>query len=249
MITRPCCRACGADSPNLRSGRSACPSTTDRPVDTIAGLRRSVTTVQEALLRRGMRIDARVVVKLRSQRALLTSGLIADPDQVGVTTARTVEGRRPTTIQIALSAGMPGTLARAVMAHEYGHALLFDRAALKTPPVLSEGFAEFVAHTYLTRDEATCAARALAAEMLRNPDPVYGAGLRLIRDLVAEHGFAPVWATVSTGGRALPDHLRPTARPGHPSRRKALGAGRVGSAPDVAATPTPNPTMTRRSTP
>lgn len=173
-----------------------------------------------------MRLDARVIVKLRSHAALTRSGLFLDPDQVGVTTVHAAPGRRPDSLQIALSAGMPALTTRAVLAHEYGHALLFDRMAYEVPLVLAEGFAEFVAYTYLTRDEATAQASTLAEGMLTRPDPVYGDGLRLIRAQVDHEGFHAVWSALTAADPV--QHLALLGTSGGAKRRGAVRAGSIG---------------------
>lgn len=210
----------------------------DPPVLSVADLRRAAHDVEQALVRRGMGLRARVVVKLRSHDALTRSGLFCDPDQLGVTTVRAAHGRRPGSMLIALSAGLPATTARMVLAHEYGHALLFDRMAYALPGILCEGFAEFVAFTYLTRDEGTPLAATRAEQLLRNPDPLYGGGLRLIRDRVDQHGFAAVWAALTSSDPAAA-HTLESGRLHGPVGAAPVATSRVGAAPGSHRPPGP----------
>lgn len=79
--------------------------------------------------------------------------------------------------------------------------------AYHLPPVLAEGFAEFLAHTYLIHDETTPEATIVAETMLTQADPVYGAGLRLIRERVTQHGFQAVWKALTEGDPATHSSL------------------------------------------
>jgi hypothetical protein len=83
-----------------------------------------------------------------------------------------------------MSAGMPATLAGAVLAHEYGHCLLaFDprtllrRLGRRPNTVEAEGFCEVLGAEWLRRSPSPDAAFHLR-QMERSHDPIYGEGFR-----------------------------------------------------------------------
>jgi hypothetical protein len=216
-------------------------------VTTVEGLHGAAADVEHALVRRGLTLGSPVVVRLRSRSALTRAGLITDPHTVGVCRARWTSRHRVEAIDIALVAGLSAVQARAVLAHEYAHALMFDRMVLDLPPLLAEGFAEFICHTYLTYDHGGPEALALADAMHASKDPLYGAGLRLIGSHVRTLGFAAVWTALTRGDSTAHQRLltvNPTdARaPSLPARAVAALTRSRGARPDR----TPNPT--RRTT-
>ena len=126
--------------------------------------------------------------------------------------------------RISLSPGMPGVLAGAVLAHEYGHVVLaVDPATLtpRTDPRLDlpteEGFCEVLAWQWLTGNTDPDAAFH-RRNIERSPDPVYGDGFRSARARLEVVGSV----------RALLDELRPRLRSSTsetpPSRIRRSGA-------------------------
>lgn len=102
-----------------------------------------------------------------------------------------------------------------VLAHEVGHTWIAQYRRLLRDDQLTEGFAQLVAVAWLRRLGGP-AAEGEIREMMNNPDPVYGGGLRLVSESVGHHGLTAVVASLVDAGQ-LPAGRSRAGRPTPPS--------------------------------
>jgi len=103
-------------------------------------------------------------------------------------------------IEIHLHERMPRWKMLATLAHEYGHAYLFARDVLHLPPVLSEGFSEYVEYRFLVRFAPDHVQR----RFLNGPharDDEYGEGFRVVATKVHQLGLERVVEILSSETR------------------------------------------------
>ncbi|WP_159081271.1 protein DA1 [Nocardioides sediminis] len=112
------------------------------------------------------------------------------PDVHGITRWNFDQSGGTVTIEIAIQAGLPDVLFRAVLAHEYGHALLAGSKARSLPLQLTEGFCEALAGAYLESCPQDRAHRIALERMRRNPDSTYGGGYRAVSPALRQFGLA-----------------------------------------------------------
>jgi hypothetical protein len=67
-------------------------------------------------------------------------------------------------------------------------------------PKVEEGLCQTVAYRWL-RDQSSPRASMLRASIDNSPDPVYGDGFRMVKEVVKRDGMNPVLATVKATGR------------------------------------------------
>jgi hypothetical protein len=111
----------------------------------------------------------------------------------GCAQSRTVAG-------IEVVRGLTSVHFGATVAHEIGHAWLIQRGAPIADPVLLEGVCEVFASAWLKRRPGRLP-QALREAMAANPDNVYGAGYRLVREAVARSGIRLVLRELCRSGR------------------------------------------------
>ena len=87
--------------------------------------------------------------------------------------------------QIFLLKGLTTEHSEEVLAHEAGHDLLDSILPMFSEKLYSEGFAQYIASQYNTYRNRT----SRNEDIFSNDDPVYGDGVRLVRDIVAKTGF------------------------------------------------------------
>jgi hypothetical protein len=102
-------------------------------------------------------------------------------------------------IEIAIEAGLPDALFRAVLAHEFGHALLAGTPATTLPPQLTEGFCEALAGAYLESGNGDRSYRIALERMRRNPDPTYGNGYRAVSPALRQFGVVRTLGAFRSG--------------------------------------------------
>jgi hypothetical protein len=100
--------------------------------------------------------------------------------------------------EIRLLRGRPTLVQGAVLAHELGHAWIFQKGLEGLPADLEEGFCEYCAHLWLGHS-ADPRAPFLQGRLQENPDPVYGGGFRLVRARIDREGLTPFLAQLATG--------------------------------------------------
>jgi len=107
---------------------------------------------------------------------------------------RVVDG--PIVVEVLRNLPLPRF--RHVLAHEFGHAALACSARSHRLSLrVQEGFAEATAVVHL-QDSQRDVDR-IVDDLLANPDPVYGAGLRLVLPAVERHGLATVLRALRAG--------------------------------------------------
>ncbi|PKH40152.1 protein DA1 [Nocardioides alpinus] len=118
---------------------------------------------------------------------------------------QTTDGRVFGPIQIAVLHGLPSTMFRRTLAHEYGHALLAGApAATQIPLHVVEGFAEALAETYLVELGGNDAVgRWQRSRLGRGGHPTYDQGFQLISPIVRSHGARHVAAALRRGPGGL----------------------------------------------
>jgi hypothetical protein len=167
-------------------------------VDTQDDARRHIPLLRKEMAALGIELDQRVRV------TLVEPDRINDEDGelcLGRTLQRTwLETSVTDVLGIEIVRGLTETHFGATVAHEIGHAWLAQRGAPGLPPPLAEGVCELFAGAWLKR-RPTGFAAALRRSALENPDPVYGAGYRMVRDSVVSHGITAVLDSLCGRGR------------------------------------------------
>ena len=149
-------------------------------------------------------------VRLVGPEELQAAGPAPGPALAGRISTRTTadaQGRPVRTVQeIRLLRGRPALMQGAVLAHELGHAYLFQKGLGSLPPDLEEGFCEFWAHRWLARSRDP-RAPFLMDRLARNEDPVYGGGFRKVQDLAAGPGLPGLLARLESLSKGKQDGL------------------------------------------
>lgn len=87
--------------------------------------------------------------------------------------------------QIYLLKGLTQETSEEILAHEAGHDLLDSIFPMFSDKVHSEGFAQYIASEYNT----FCGRSSRNELIFSNDDPVYGDGVRIVRNIVARTGY------------------------------------------------------------
>ncbi|MGW4210932.1 protein DA1 [Lentzea sp. NPDC004789] len=184
--------------PDLGAGVIRCPECAVDAVDTQHDVRRVLPGIRRTAGELGftLRTPVRVVLadgeRLRSAvgGALLPLGITeiaVSGDQMGATVIRVLGGQ-------------PHDLFGGTVSHELGHAWLAENSVRLRTEALEEGVCELIAYAWLKK-AGTPFALALRDRMRHNPNPVYGAGFRLVHGSVRMHGMAAVLSSLArTGG-------------------------------------------------
>ncbi len=107
------------------------------------------------------------------------------------------KGRPVRTVpEIRLLQGRPRLMQGAVIAHELGHAWIFQKGCYNLPTDLEEGFCEFCSYLWLSSIQDPRAAYRLEQISL-NPDPIYGGGFRKIMNMGGGAGLLGVLAALA----------------------------------------------------
>ncbi|PRY34258.1 protein DA1 [Umezawaea tangerina] len=202
--TRGQCALCARPRHTGESGWSRftsatvrCPTCAGQAVDTQEEARLHIPAVRTGMAALGIELDQRVRVTLVEPDAINT-------DVVSLCLGRTLQrtwADRATTdvLGIEIARGLTTTHFGATVAHEIGHAWLAQRGARNLSPPLEEGVCELFSGAWLKR-QRTEFASTLRRVSLESPDPVYGAGYRMVRDSVVSHGVAAVLDSVCRRG-------------------------------------------------
>lgn len=91
-------------------------------------------------------------------------------------------------LTVSMLNGLPRMECVKVLAHELTHAWLFANGRTKTKPLLCEGSCNYVAYLVL-RQYPGPEAEFVTRNMLADPDPVYGEGLRRVKAWVEKVGI------------------------------------------------------------
>jgi hypothetical protein len=179
------------------SETTRCPTCVRQAVETQEQARAYIPLVRRDMARIGIELSTRVAVRLRAPGSL---GFRTDANGIDVCLGMTRSERRigsgsSAVTGIEITRGLTEVHFGAVLAHELGHAWLIQRGAGDLEPVLAEGTCELFAGAWLKQRSGSLA-RTLREAMRTNPDPVYGAGYRLVRDAVLRHGVAVVLDSV-----------------------------------------------------
>jgi hypothetical protein len=175
-----------------------CPTCSRQGVDSQDEARRHIPVVRAEMAALGIRLDRRVRVTLVEPDLIDTGGPSVC---LGRTIQRVWVGTSMTDVLgIEIARGLTANHFGATVAHEIGHAWLAQRGPRNLPPPLEEGVCELFSGAWLKR-RGTALARRLRQIALESPDPVYGAGFRMVRDAVVSHGIAAVLDSVCARGR------------------------------------------------
>jgi hypothetical protein len=93
--------------------------------------------------------------------------------------------------EIRLLRGRPRLMQGAVIAHELGHAWLFQKGLHGLPKDVEEGFCEYCSHEWLGRNPDSRAPY-LMDRIARNPDPTYGGGFRKVCEMGGSGGLMEI---------------------------------------------------------
>ncbi|MET8756653.1 protein DA1 [Lentzea sp. NPDC004782] len=174
-----------------------CPTCTAVAVETQDQARQHIPRVREEMAALGIRLGQRVRVTLVEPDDLNLDGRGLC---LGRTIGRTWEGSPVTeVVGIHIARGLTATHFGSTVAHEIGHAWLAQQGARHLDLVVEEGVCELFAGAWLKR-QRTAFADTLRQSALDNPDPVYGAGYRRVREAVVRHGIEAVLSAVCRRG-------------------------------------------------
>ena len=193
----PGCRFCGFPVAQGDPARCCerCAATVVRSSEDVAEHRRALRAHMDRL---GLVLPAPTRILLAAPGQDLSVGHGGGPG-LGRTRWRTARGRLVGPIVIEVAGGLPGHVFRRTLAHEFGHAAVAGGRRTDAQPLLVlEGFAECVSMEHLTASGAPHAQQQVE-QMLANPDPVYGGGLRLVRPLLERHGLLAVASAIRSG--------------------------------------------------
>ncbi|AXX28280.1 LIM domain / LIM domain-containing protein [Actinosynnema pretiosum subsp. pretiosum] len=175
-----------------------CPTCASQAIEDQEAARAHIPGVRAEMAAVGIRLDQRVRVTLIDP-VLINTG----PAAFCLGRTRTWTGQdEGGVLGIEIARGLTATHFGATLAHEIGHAWLFQQGARGLPAQVEEGVCELFAGAWLKR-RRTAFADAVRRSALDSPDPVYGAGYRLVRAAVVAHGIDAVLTSVRAGG-ALP---------------------------------------------
>ena len=134
-------------------------------------------------------------VRLVGPEDLKVPGHEVGPPLVGViakVTSTNSKGQQIRRVpEIRLLHGRPKLVQGLVVAHELGHAWLFQKGFLALPLDVEEGFCEFCAHHWLSRT-GDRRAPYLMHDIETNPDSTYGGGFRKVSALAGKDGLPGV---------------------------------------------------------
>lgn len=174
-----------------------------RPVEAPEHLVAPCLRVRAALAARGVVVDQRVHLELRSLDAIRRTVPDATHHLQGLTRyAATRSGELVGRQFITIRAGLPLVDFEACLAHELVHLALVERRT-RPPALLDEGMAEYVAYRYLIDDVRARPACAAASRMMRRSGDVYSDGLQIVARTVDQIGFAAAWDALVTGNYRL----------------------------------------------
>lgn len=193
-------RACWS---SLHEDLLRCPACSAEAVLGQADVRRELPGIRARAKQIGFVLRTPVRVGLVPAGKVYGDAIGTSADRVfGLTFLVATSTRTADVVMIQILAGLPTTLFGAVVSHELGHAWLAQNESRPTEPLIEEGFCELVAHASL-KPLRTAFATGLRKQIRDNPDPVYGAGFRLVQSSVRRHGIKNVLASLASTG-ALP---------------------------------------------
>jgi hypothetical protein len=121
---------------------------------------------------------------------------IQDPHVLGYTTFGETPHATPT-VEVAL--GVPEVEFMAVLAHEFGHAILAPyEAARELPLRVQEGFSEVLGEVFAATSQDTYAVRRHRAQLRERTDPVYGRGYAEVSARTQTIGLKAVFEEVKS---------------------------------------------------
>ncbi len=196
----PTCKYCGAPTNQGFRGVPRCKVCGHKAIDRPEQVAPAFMPVRLALEARGMQVHTKVRLILRSTAKPAPTGPFSRVGTCGVTSTRTTScGRVAGNILIVVAPGYPLASFESTMAHEWAHAFIADREHPPLSSELSEGFAQYIAHTYLTHDRKGIEAEHQAKLIEEHPDPVYGGGYHKVRRLARLYGPKTVFTAFETG--------------------------------------------------
>ena len=200
------CHGCGAVTPGGLNGEGFCPGCAGQVLQEGPPAQELLAEVQACLRGQGLpwwpqSFPVRLVSRqeLRSQPGIGSDslrGLIHQRLQVDARgqTARQITG-------IHLLCAQPTVLQGSVLAHELGHAWVFQRG-LELPREVEEGFCEFCSHLWLSRSRDPRAVF-LMKRIASNTQPIYGDGFRKVQSWSTGAGFAGVLQQLERNARKV----------------------------------------------
>lgn len=164
----------------------------------------AVVTVKDELKQHmaslGVVVTLPTRIKLVAADGFGSGAAATQSHHLGTTSWR--EGVTPTLtdpITIRVLRGLPLPWFRHVVAHEFGHAALAGSPGFaRIGPQLQEGFSEALGVLHL-RSQGSAAESHVVEALLANPDPVYGAGLRLCLPVVERRGLRTTMQALRAG--------------------------------------------------
>ena len=186
---QPRCDACGAVLAKKSEGYAPfplCPSCAPKSLATPPAAAGMLARTQKDLRSLGLPWWPQTFpLRIVSQRELLqAAGTHLTLEPLGMARGQFMQNAPPGTPrkveEILVVPGLHEIRLGAVLAHELGHAWLWQQNFLELPDLLNEGFPELCAHRWLgSRSEPF--ARMLQRRMEQSDDPIYGRGFRTVQ--------------------------------------------------------------------
>ena len=200
------CHACGTVTPGGASREGFCPGCAAQILQEGPGAQALLAEVQACLRGHGLPWWPQPFpVRLVSRQELRSQPGIGDDSLRGLIHQRLqIDTRGQTARQITgihLLRGQPTVLQGSVLAHELGHAWVFQRG-LELPREVEEGFCEFCSYLWLCSSRDPRAAF-LIKRIADNTQPIYGDGFRKVHAWSTGTGFAGVLQQLERNARKV----------------------------------------------
>jgi hypothetical protein len=199
----PTCTFCGRLVPTTNRSAAVCSVCRGTGVAYREEARRPVETVRLWLANRGISLQKETVslelcdhLKLNS---LSKSGLNSKCLGVTRTTLWNPFAKNPSSV--AILSGLPVTLFKGVVAHEFGHAWLHQNGILGISPKESEGLCELLSFCFYKEAVSGKESSYHAEAIERNSDPVYGDGFKLAHQQYRRMGLSSLFQFVKAHRR------------------------------------------------
>ena len=141
-----------------------------------------------------LRLNVPVRVHLADRAQLARHG--SHQNVAGVT--ESIAGR---VVRMTVVKGLVRREFGATVVHECMHAWMVQNAYPRLSERMTEGLCQAMAYRYLREHRDEPRAKLVLERLRDDPDPVYGAGFRMIRDSAVKNGFSAVIDSIRRTGR------------------------------------------------
>jgi hypothetical protein len=168
-----------------------CPECSKSAVDSLPPARKQLTIIRTDLAAMGFGLRSRVQVKVVDYPTLVSTFDGHSDSLFGLTVIPKHSLFRPRkALEVLVLRGLPALWFARTLVHENMHAWLAENSINFGDIPTEEGVCEMLSYEWLRRQRGTYPA-AVAAAMLRSPDPTYGESLRRIHSM-CRSGVVPL---------------------------------------------------------